>query len=220
MPLTTYHYKHAISAFFEMPRDNAREILPAHLQPVEIRHGQSVLSVTAFEFNDSLVGPYKEIFLGIIVPPLLRPSEPMPKSAFYPFMLATTTEASRAHAIERWHLPHYMKDVSIDFDESKTRVTVAVREGSVPILDLAVSPYVWTEADNLYQSFMTSGAQRFKVNVRMNGPFTQHEEETGELTLHPHPVCDRLNIDEVASYPFRELWMKDGVQIFEDLETI
>jgi hypothetical protein len=54
----------------------------------------------------------------------------------------------------------------------------------------------------------------------MNGPFTQHEEETGEITLHPHPFCERLATDEIASYPFRELWMKDGVQIFEELETI
>jgi hypothetical protein len=220
MPLTQYYFANAVSAFFEMPRDNAREILPAHLQPLEVRHGESVLQVTAFEFTKSMAGPYKEIYLAVIVPPLVRQGGPMPKSALYPFMLATTTAAARTHAIERWHLPHYMKDVSIDFECSGKKVMVKVRDSGKPILDLSVSEHAWTKTDDLYQSFMIRDAERFKVDVRMNGRFTQHEEETGDLTLYDHPVCAALRIDEIASYPFREMWMKDGVQTFQELESI
>jgi hypothetical protein len=220
MPVTQYHFSNAVSGYFEMPRDNAREILPPHLHPLEIRHGESVLAVTAFEFTKSLVGPYRELFLAVIVPPLVRHGEPMPKSAMYPFMLATTTADARTHAIERWHLPHYMKNVSIDFEEAGKRVTVRVRDDGAPILDLAVSAHSWTKADDLYQAFMTEDPARYKVDVRMNGRFTQHEEETGELTLHDHPAYTRLRINEVAAYPFREIWMKDGVQTFDELETM
>ena len=220
MPLTQYHFANAASAFFEMPRDNARDILPSHLQPLEIRHGESVLQVTAFDFTDSLVGPYKEIYLAVIVPPLVRQRGALPKSALFPFMLATTTAAAREHAIERWHLPHYMKDVSIDFEHVGKRVTIKVHDEGSPILDFSISEHAWTKADDLYQSFMIKDTQRFKVDVRMAGRFTQHEEESGELTLHDHPVCARIRIDEIASYPFREIWMKDGVQTFQELESM
>jgi len=220
MPLTQYHFANVVSAFFEMPRDNARELLPSHLQPLEIRHGQSVLQVTAFEFTKSLVGPYKEIYLAVLVPPVVHQGGTMPKSALFPFMLATTTTPAREHAIERWHLPHYMKDVSIDFEHTGKRVTVRVEDAGSPVLDFAISEHAWTTADDLYQSFMIKDAERYKVDVRMAGRFTQHEEETGELTMREHPLCARIRIDEVSSYPFREIWMKDGVQTFRELELM
>jgi hypothetical protein len=220
MPLTTYGFKSAINGFFEMPRGNARELLPPHLQPIELRHGQSVLAVTAFDFTESMVGPYTELFLAVIVPPLVRPGEAMPKSAFYPFMVATSTAAARAHAIERWHLPHYMKDITVEFEESDGRVNVHAREGAVPILDFAISQHAWTDANDLYQSFMHTAEDRFKVNVFLKGRFSEHEEETGELVFHDHPMCKKLKVNEIAAYPFREMWMKDGVQTFQELESI
>lgn len=220
MPLTTYHFKNAVNAFFEMPRDNARAILPGHLQPMEVRHGQAVLAVTAFDFTDSMVGPYTELFLAVIVPPLVRPGETMPKSAFYPFMVATSTAAARAHAIQRWHLPHYMKDITVDFEESNGRMSVRVREDRASILDFRISQHTWMDADDPYQSFMHTGEDRFKVNVHMKGSFTEHEEETGDLTIYDHPMCRKLRVDEIAGYPFREMWMKDGVQTFQELEPI
>jgi hypothetical protein len=220
MPLTRYGFKNAVNAFFEMPRDNAREILPPHLQPMEVRHGQGVLAVTAFEFTESMVGPYTEIFLAVIVPPLVRPGEPMPKSAFYPFMVATSTAAARAHAIERWHLPHYMKNVEVIFEESGGRVDVRIREGRAPILDFGISQHAWTDVDDLYQSFMHTADNRYKVDVNLKGHFSEHEEETGELTFYDHAMCRQLRVDEIAGYPFREMWMKDGVQTFQELEPI
>jgi hypothetical protein len=187
---------------------------------MEVRHGQAVLAVTAFDFTESMVGPYTEIFLAVIVPPLVRPGESMPKSAFYPFMVATSTAASRAHAIERWHLPHYMKDIDVDFEESDGHVAVRVREDRAPVLDFAISQHTWTEVDDLYQSFMHTPEKRFKVNVNLKGRFSEHEEETGELTFYDHPMSRQLRIDEIAGYPFREMWMKEGVQTFQELEPL
>jgi hypothetical protein len=67
---------------------------------------------------------------------------------------------------------------------------------------------------------MNTDDANFKANIHMAGRFTEHEEETGELTLHDHPMCEKLRVDEIASYPFREMWMKDGLQTFEELDTI
>jgi hypothetical protein len=220
MPLTYYHFRNAVSAFFEMPADAARDLLPAHLQPLEVRHGSGVLAITAFDFTESMVGAYQEIVLAVIVPPLARPGGAFPRSAFYPFLLGTSTPESRAHAIERWHLPHHMADVEMGFREGKGRVDVSVREGDRPILDLSVADHDWSEVDHLYQSFMVDGDAGLKVDIHMRGRFTEHEEEQGTLALHDHPMCRGLDPDEISPTAFRELWMKDGVQVFEELETL
>ena len=141
MPLTRYHYSQAVSAFFEFPTSNARLVLPPHLQPLEVQHESSILAITAFDFTDSMVGTYQEIVLSVIVPPLVSPGQGIAKSAFYPFLVGTSSEASREHAIERWHLPHYMRDLDIIFTPLDGRMRVEVREGDQPVLDMEVTDY-------------------------------------------------------------------------------
>lgn len=220
MPQTLYEFRHAVSAFFEMPTEAARELLPGHLQPLEVRHGSGVLALTAFDFTKSMVGAYQEIVLAVIVPPLARPGEAFPRSAFYPFVVGTSTPESREHAIERWHLPHHMADIAVDFEEEDGRMDALVREGDRPILHLGVADHDWSEVDHLYQCFMVDGDSGLKVDIHMQGRFSEHEEEKGGLTLHDHPMCRGLDPDEVADRPFRELWMQSGRQVFEELETL
>ncbi|HMB69313.1 MAG TPA: acetoacetate decarboxylase family protein, partial [bacterium] len=149
MPPTYYHFRNAVSAFFEMPAAAARKLLPAHLQPLELRHESGVLAITAFDFTESMVGAYQEIVLAVIVPPLAKPGGAFPRSAFYPFLLGTSTPESRAHAIERWHLPHHMAEIQMEFEEGDGKVDVAVREGAASILDLSVVQHDWSEVDHL-----------------------------------------------------------------------
>jgi hypothetical protein len=220
MPLTRYFFQNAVSAFFEMSRENAREILPPHLEPIELRHGLGVFSVTAFDFSNSMVGAYQEIVLAVIVPPIIKPRGDVPKSAFYPFIVGTSTKESREHAIERWHLPHHMSNVAVDFNESGGKVEIHVHESGKPILDFTANEHKWSSVNDLYQSFMISETDKFKADIHMKGRFSEHEEETGDLTLYDHAMCKQLRVEDIASYPFRELWMRDGVQTFDELERI
>lgn len=220
MSLTRYRFSTAVNAFFEMPTDNARRLLPRHLQPLELHHGSGVFAVTAFDFTESMVGPYTEIVLAVIVPPLVEEGGAFPKSAFYPYMVATSTEAARLHAIERWHLPHHMADVQVDFRGGGNHSKVHVREGDTPILDLEIRAHEWEPVDHLYQCFMADKQGRYKADIHMEGFFTEHEEETGSLKLHPHAMTEGLDIDGISTWPFRELWMKSGVQTFEPLEEL
>lgn len=221
MPLTRYNFSNAVSAFFEMSSKAAGGILPPNLQPLEVKHDRGVFAVTAFDFTDSMVGTYQEIVLAVISPPIIKKGGDIPKSAFYPFLVGTSTAESREHAIERWHLPHHMADVAVDFDTSTGgKVNIAVHESGKPILDFSVTEHAWSSVDHLYQCFMVGEGARFKVDIHMRGEFTEHEEETGELNLFDHPMCEKLLSADVESYPFRELWMRNGVQVFEELETI
>jgi hypothetical protein len=220
MRLTKYEFKHCIGAMFEMSTADARKILPDHLHPLEVQHTRSVLAVLAFQFTDSEVGEYDEIVLSVVTPPRVEPGKPLPQAAFYPFMLATSTEASREHAIERWSLPHYMKDLDFSFEESDGKMKVGVLDDGAPVLELTVSEHSFVPADFPYHCFMTDGPERLKVNIFMNAPHSQHEEETGELVLYEHPMTEALTLHEVSSYPFREEWYQAGIQTFEEVEKI
>lgn len=220
MPLTKYEFSQTASAFFEMPTEMAMPLLPKPLQVLETHHGSSIFAITAFDFTESMVGTYQEVVMSVIVPPLIRAQAKFPKSAFYPFVVGTSTAESRAHALERWHLPHHMADIEIDFSEENGSLTVAVREGDTPIVDFTVTEHEWAIVDHLYQCNMKDDSGRYKVDIHMQGNFCEHEEERGSLTLHDHPMCAGLDAAEITDYPFRELWMKRGRQLFEKLETL
>ncbi len=193
---------------------------PAHLYPLEVQHTRSVFAVLAFQFTDSEVGAYDEVVLSVVTPPRVEPGKPLPKAAFYPFMLATSTAAARKHAIERWNLPHYMKDLEFSFEEADGKMRVGVFDEGSPVLELTVSEHSFVQVTNPYHCFMTDGDERLKVNIFMNAAHSQHEEETGELVLYEHPMTESLTLQEVSSYPFREEWYGPGIQTFEEVERI
>lgn len=220
MEYTYYGFRNCVGGFFEMATADARKILPGHLQPLELQHTRSVLALMAFEFTESEVGPYEELVLSVLVPPMVEPGKPLPKGAFYPFIVGTSTEASRNHAIERWHLPHYMKDIQMKFTETDGQMEVNVSDDGQPILDVTVTEYAFEPSRNLYNAFTLDGDDKFKANIYMDAPHSEHEEERGSITLYEHPMTAPLSISEVHSWPFREQWYRAGVQTFEPLEKI
>lgn len=220
MDYTYYGFRTCIGAYFEMATSDARKILPAHLQPMELQHTRSIFAITAFQFTESEVGEYDEVVLAVVVPPLVEPGKLLPKAAFYPFCVGTSTAAAREHAIERWHLPHYMKDLDMSFTESDGQMELKVRDEGAPVLDVVVTEYEFEPSKNLYNAFTIEGDERFKANIYMEAPHSEHEEERGSLTLYEHPMIEPLTISEVHTYPFREQWYQAGLQTFEPLETL
>jgi hypothetical protein len=220
MPVTRYRFRHAVSAFLEVPRDFATQCLQGRHEPLEVNHGVAVLAVTAFDFVESEVGAYRELVLSILTPPRIAVVGEWPRAAFFPFVVGTSSEASRLHAIERWRLPHYMSDIDVEFEESTDRIRVRAHERGRPIMDADVSGREWSQAHHLYQVFSASEAQLYKADIHMEGLFTEHEEETGRVVLHDHPMCERLAGADVTSRPFREVWQRNGVQSFDALREL
>jgi hypothetical protein len=155
--------------------------------------------------------------MSVIVAPLVKPGERLPKSAFYPYLVATTTRAARDHAIERWHLPHWMEDVDIDFARSGREITAKLAAGGEPVADLTISDHSWQGVDHLYQSFMRDDSGAYLANIVMQGEQSEHEEETGRIVLHDHAFNKDLDLSEVYDVPFREIWMRRGSQTFDPL---
>jgi hypothetical protein len=187
---------------------------------VEVHHGTSVFALTAFDFNQSEVGAYGEVVMAVVVAPLVKPGQPFPKSAMYPYLVATTTKAARDHAIERWHLPHWMEDVDIAFDHQQDHLSVRVKAEGAPVADMTIYQYEWHPVSHLHQSFMKDGEANYLAQITMEGPHSEHENEKGSVKLYDHPFNKVLSIADVYDVPFREQWMRDGRQTFQPLEQL
>jgi len=218
--LTRYGFSNVICGFFAFPTAHARRILPSDLEPIELHHDSAVFSMTVFDFTHSEIGAYREVVMAVIVAPLLKRGEPMPKAAFYPYLVATNTRAARDHAIQRWHLPHWKSDVDIQFHAQQGQLSALVTADDAPVAELAVTDHSWEPVAHRYQSFMRDDARLYQARVTMQGELCEHEEETGRLRLHRHPFNRSLSIEDIDERPFREQWMRDGLQTFEPLETL
>ena len=183
----------------------------------------SVLTVTAFEFHDSAVGAYKEIALSVIVAPRIQHGEPMPRAAMFPFLVGTSTPEARRHGIEVWHLPHYPNDLEVSFERGDGQITVAASDGGNPILTLRVTDSgeaAWETVDHRYQTFVHDEGGGYLSPLVMTGPFMEHEGERGSLILHSHLFTRAIDADEVNTTPFREQWMRDGVETIHPLQPL
>ena len=105
----------------------------------------------------------------------------------------------------------------IRFDRQGPKVTAAVAVAGAPVADLTISDYSWSPVSHLYQSFMKDGDKAYLAKILMEGGQSEHEEETGLLRLHEHAFNRDLVLSEVSEIPFRELWMRDGMQTFDPL---
>jgi hypothetical protein len=220
MSLTIYNFSRVVGGLFELPTDQARRVIPKGVEPIELRHGVSLLMPMAFEFTESMVGAYRELVLSIAVAPLVRAGEPMPRAAFFPFQVATTTRESREHAIERWHLPHWMEDVGIDFVSESGRHHVVASADGTKVVDLTVYDHAFEPVSHLYHMFTTDGSCNYLGRITMEAPFSDHEEGRGELRLAEHAFLRGLDPADVYEVPIREQSMQAGVQTFQPLERL
>lgn len=219
MSVGSYRFNTGVSAFFEMATSDARAVLPEHLEPIEVRHQRSVLSVTAFLFDDSVVGPYTEIMFSVIVPPTVAQWGQHAKAGFYPFVAATSSKEARRIKSERFFFPYHDQDIDAQFIETDDRLRVRVFGGGEPIVDMSVTPGAWETTTHLLQGFMMNGKQKLRTTLQISGDYTVHENEAGRMTLFPHAMTGGILRHEVSAEPFREHWFKNGTETFHKLEA-
>lgn len=219
MSVGSYNFRTGVSAFFEMSTPDARALLPGHLEPIEVRHQRSIMSVTAFLFDDSVVGPYSELMFSVIVPPMVAKWGEHAKGGFFPFLAATSSREARRLKAERFHFPYIDENIDAQFIETGDRLRVRAFGQDKPIVDFSVTEHCWESTSHLLQGFMMNGEERLRATLQISGRYTVHENEQGNMTLFSHPMTSALLGREVSTYPFREHWFKNGTEVFHTVES-
>ena len=97
------------------------------------------------------------------------------------------------------------------------QLTARVGLGGEPLAELTITDHSWKPVAHLYQAFIRDEQGTYLAHITMEGEQSEHEEESGRIRLHPHPFNKDLVISEIYEQPFREMWMRNGVQTFEPL---
>ncbi len=213
-PLASLRFRSCIGVFVELPTEIARSILPGDLQPVELYHGASVLSAMAFDYQDTPFGDYRELALGVAVAPHVSTASAMPKSAFFPFAVASTSPNARRFATAELHLPYHPGDMELHIDWVGDTASAVLLDGDRPVVELQATEHEPRDVNQLYQSFMLDSAGLWTADILMTARFSEHEEELGSLEIHPHSFTSALPADDVENTPFREQVMREGTQSF------
>lgn len=224
MQVVQYHISNGINCIFEIPTETARQYLPAGIEPVEANHGVSLMGITMFEFSESPVGPYQELVVSLYAVPRLGIMEQHPHAAVYPIVVASSSREARDHAIDLWHLPHFMEDISLEFsttpDGRSITGKVCCHKGR-PIVELSVSQTgKWNPMYQLYQSFQGDDSGSYMGIMDMRGQLSEHEEGTGTVQAYDHRFFEHVDLSAIDPQPFREMWLKAGVESYHALISI
>lgn len=217
--MTRYLYRHAIGGLFHVDEGFARERLPGALPPLGFRLGSAIFSLMVFDFVDSEAGPFTELALMLVVPPDARPGQALPEVGLFPWLLATSTAASRELAASRLRLPVHPRDIACRFARDAATEHVEVVEGGRTALRLRVTRRSLAPAERLYQCFARGPEGLYQAPVRMQGWLGEHEEETGLLTLSDHPLIADLAGALADDVPFREQVVEGGQEDFGAMEV-
>jgi hypothetical protein len=230
MPLVRYRFAHALNGVFELPIEIARLHAAPGLEPVEPTAGVGLLAITMFQFDESPVGPYHELVLSLFVAPRLSPQFPHPHAAVQPLLLGSTSELTRRHAIDLWHLPHYAGDVHIEIDGAAAGGALRglARCGAgAPILELTVHACgTWEPTTQRYQSYQRDDTGSYLGVIDWDCLLSDHEDRRGSLRLFPeheffaHERLECLDPSCVDDVPCREMVMQDGVEAYHPLITV
>ena len=150
----------------------------------------------------------------------VSPGERIPKAAFYPFLVATSTEAAREHAIERWHLPHWMEDIAVEIDDRGGSVATRADADGKPFLrDDDHRPLVEPGEPPLP---VLHGRRRHTLrDPDHDGGLAERARGGSRIHRPPRSPLQRSpRLSQVEPAPFREIWMKDGVQSFTPLQVL
>jgi hypothetical protein len=60
----------------------------------------------------------------------------------------------------------------------------------------------------------------YSSTIEMAGQFSENEEERGGIVIHSQAMTNLLTDWEVDVTPFRELWMRNGLQTFHPLQQL
>jgi hypothetical protein len=113
-----------------------------------------------------------------------------------------------------------MQDISLTWERGDGHITIHATDRGEPIVDMRVTEHEWSNVDHRYQAFMNDEDGAYTSTIMMAGQFSENEEERGGITIHSQAMTGLLEDWDVDFTPFRELWMKNGLQTFHPLQTL
>ncbi len=232
LPLLYYDVS-AFASSFTAPTRLVKGILPSrHMKPAEILPGRSVVTIAAFEYRDTSVGPYNEV--GITIPVLLDPLIRLPglplllekrykKLGFYVHHLPVTTKVAYDAGREVWGYPKFIGEIT--FADDDNALTMTLEEKGDLILRVRLnkkafgsrkpSPYSWD-----FRTYTVKDGKILRTVVATRSMYLRTMKKgVSTLELGSHRIAKELASWDVTRESIDTRWMPDFQSILPEAES-
>lgn len=201
-PVLYYDFRF-VSCIFTAKIKRLKKILPhPQFTPIQIWPGTGMLSITAFEYRDTSIGPYNE--LAVSVPINFPPAEFLGKHSapsmmnkhIYPVyihQLPVTTEIARDGGIYFYNYPKFL--AAIDFQEQQDHLEVTLSENDTLVLKLRTKTQPLPKSSTFEFHTFSLGektAMHTLVEGRADNFGQKMLGKCGELELGSHRISDEI----------------------------
>lgn len=215
-----YRRARSISGIFLAPIFRIKELLPSgKLVPVEVLPNRTMMGFSAFEYQDTSIGPYNEV--GITIPvrylpsrnPVLLPALKMSASLnfdVYVWKLPVTTRIALDAGIEIWGYPKFLAEIT--FSESPSHLSCHLVEEGREILTLKVrklKPRLKTFLNFNTYTILGSEILWTTINGFSGGMARSFRPGASKLELGNHPLADLIRELGLSSRALMALYIPE-----------
>lgn len=198
-----YHRARAFFAAFSCPLQPLEALLPEHrLKPIQLWPGKGTLVIAVFDYQETSIGPYREVGLGI--PCRYRKTTAVPllpllgerwleDVGYWIVTLPVTTRAADEAGRAIWGYPKYVAD--IDIQASDERVTCVVSDGGRPVIRAQIDRPGPSKPLRLpLRTYSLLGDELLLTETAIDGAGVIKKLRTSaSLALDPHPRNEPLH---------------------------
>jgi hypothetical protein len=203
-----------LSVSIMAPIEKVRALLPSNrMKPYRITPWHSTISITAYQYRESDIGPYNEVSIGIpltideATPLFVGSLRKMPKTlAVYTHHLPVTTEIAREVGAEFAGYPKFVADIEIQEDGNWITCELKADQGHILTLsgrklDLVTTPRLRLSPITYRRGYFLRS--ELVIDKREMG--SSKNGEGVKLELGTHPIADELrdlNLGRVLGYQY------------------
>lgn len=218
MKTHSYSFSQAINFQIEIETATVKNYLPKGIDPLEIRPDTSLVSFTAFNFNDDTpIGSFNEIIFSIMVKTYFSDFG-LPKAGFFPINVAATTNAAKDHAVSNYHLPHYNK-IDITFENGSNGILLSCYENGNLFLRFKQknNHLTYEKKKEYYQLFTMHDKDIFRSDIIVSGDSYEHQDSSGVFECHDSLFFKDFQISKIHNKPFYENYYKSGKETMSEI---
>jgi hypothetical protein len=185
---------------FEISTQLARHVLPARVQPFEVRPGISLISFSLHKFaKGNLQGrlpEFTEASCAIMIQPFLARHEfPLPRFSLYVLSVVSSCSEFLSHAAEVDKMPtYYSPDLRCNITESGRRVEVEDGSGKLFTLENRVLDPSFTAGKINGQAVTSIGGKLHRMAFAWEGLLFEHQKRTDGGDFFAHPALGGLEV--------------------------
>ncbi len=218
---TNYQFKNILNCLLEIETIYVNKLVPKNIYPLEIQPNLSLISIIGFDFQETPIGNYQEVIIGVVIQPYLLKKGDIPKSAIFPINIATNTDNSKIHAISNYKLPHYMKNIEIDFDIDASKKKLICKENNDVFMNIELDINdKHDKSQEYHQSFVFDNNKLFLSNININSLMAESQDGRGNVFFNKHSFFKDIEIDEINNIPYLERHAYNGIETMSSLISI